>query len=107
MALISVRKNYVCPKDYTGEHIPCRTFGGNKEWYALAWLNIRSVFLTTRMKGAVLLNPSKDLIKGNPKGVIIMKESALDSWKCADNYTVLPLRQLPINSLEWLQQSKE
>lgn len=59
------------------------------------------------MKGAVLLNPSKDLIKGNPKGVIIMKESALDSWKCADNYTVLPLRQLPINSLEWLQQSKE
>lgn len=81
------KKDYVHPEDYTEEHIVIyRTFGSNKERYALECPNIRSAFLTTRTKGAVLLNPSADLIVGIVKGVTDVNESLLDSWKSVNDY---------------------
>ncbi|BFZ03151.1 hypothetical protein BsWGS_06190 [Bradybaena similaris] len=79
--LIGVQKNLVRPKDFTGEHIICRTFGGEQQKYPVAWVKIHTPYLTARVKAAVLQNPCTELIIGNVPNVTEVNDQAVTQHK--------------------------
>ncbi|BFZ09104.1 hypothetical protein BsWGS_12143 [Bradybaena similaris] len=79
--LIGVNKALVKPKDYTGEHVICRTFGGEQQRYPIAWVKVVTPFLTGRVKSAVLLCPCTELIVGNVPNVQDVNNDDLERWK--------------------------
>ncbi|BFY99110.1 hypothetical protein BsWGS_02150 [Bradybaena similaris] len=79
--LVGVCKKLVRPKDYTGEHIICRTFGGEQQRYPIAWIKISSPYITARVKSAVLPNPCTELIIGNIPNVVDVDVESIEQWK--------------------------
>lgn len=76
--LLGIKKGYVRSKDYTGEHISCRIFGGNHERYELSWVKINAPYISTRAKCAVLPNLCADRIVGNVELVREVDDSTLE-----------------------------
>lgn len=72
------RKENARSKDYTGECIIWRTFGGTQERYELAWIKIRSPFINIRVKCAIIQNPYACLILGNAEDVKEVDDSDLE-----------------------------
>lgn len=83
--MVGVWQELVCPEDYTGEQRSCRTFEGEQQRYPVAWIRIRSPYITDRVKATVLLNPCSELIIGNSPGVIDVNEDMLSKWKLENN----------------------
>lgn len=48
--LIGIIKWHIRKRDYTEDQILCRTFGGNKEKYDLAWANVNTPFSNNKDK---------------------------------------------------------
>lgn len=79
--LIGVDKALVKPRNYTGEHIICRTFGGEQQKYPVAWVKIHTPYISSRVKCAVLPNPCTELIVGNIPNVVQVDETMLRQWQ--------------------------
>lgn len=80
--LIGVHKSLVQPRDYTGKHIICRTFGGEQQKYPAAWIKNSFSLHFSRVKCAVLPNPCTELIIGNVPNIVEIDETMLQQWKC-------------------------
>lgn len=63
-SLAGVSERLVLPENYTGKYVTCPTFGGTKEKYPLAWIEVTTAFISKKLLAAVLLDPWVDLILG-------------------------------------------
>ncbi|BFZ05447.1 hypothetical protein BsWGS_08486 [Bradybaena similaris] len=78
--LVGIQKDLVQDDAYTGESIICRTFGGTKERYPLALIDLDSAFLSKRLIAAVLPNPCANIILGNVENIKECSEDDIQDW---------------------------
>ncbi|BFZ08815.1 hypothetical protein BsWGS_11854 [Bradybaena similaris] len=90
--LVGIHKDLVSEKDYTGEYVSCRTFGGTKETYPLAWIDIDSAFLKDRIIAAVVTNPCASVILGNVNNIKECSNEQIQEWIQEQNWVDTDIR---------------
>ncbi|PVD27454.1 hypothetical protein C0Q70_12614 [Pomacea canaliculata] len=64
-----IRASLVAPSEYLGKNQTCLTFGGRKEVFPLARVQVDTPFFTGPLTCCVIKNPVTDVIIGNVPGV--------------------------------------